>query len=68
MLKIPELVAAYDPYVKFQTDAKAPCFIYFLKKNSKVKNVDAMDILEKFLQDAIRILTGQDAKEDGAKL
>ncbi len=68
VLKIPELVAAYDPYVKFQTDAKAPCFIYFLKKNSKVKNVDAMDILEKFLQDAIHILTGQDAKEDGAKL
>lgn len=54
--KIPELVAAYEPNVKFTADAKAPYFTYFLKKNSREKNVDAKEILEKFLTAAQMLL------------
>lgn len=49
---LPEFVAGYAPNLKFTADAKAPYFTYFLKKNSREKNVDGREIVEKFLQDA----------------
>lgn len=50
--KIPEFVASYGSNLKFTADAKAPYFTYFLKKNSREKNVDALEILETFLSSA----------------
>ena len=47
--KLPEFVASYGNNLKFTADAKAPYFTYFLKKNSRDKNVDALEILEAFL-------------------
>ncbi len=52
VVKLPEFVAGYLPNVKFTADAKAPYFTYFLKKNSREKNVDGREIIEKFLADA----------------
>ncbi len=49
--KIPVLVAAHPNSVKFVPDAKAPYFIYFLKKNSREKNKKPLDILEDFLKE-----------------
>lgn len=50
--KLPEFVASYGNNLKFTADAKAPYFTYFLKKNSRDKNVDALEILEAFLTEA----------------
>ncbi|MBO5524155.1 MAG: transcription-repair coupling factor, partial [Roseburia sp.] len=50
--KLPEFVASYGNNLKFTADAKAPYFTYFLKKNSRDKNVDALEILETFLTEA----------------
>jgi len=47
--KLPEFVEAYGNNLKFTADAKAPYFTYFLKKNSRDKNADALEILEAFL-------------------
>lgn len=47
--KIPEFVAGFGQDVKFTADAKAPYFTYFLKKNSRSKNVDEKEVLEQFL-------------------
>lgn len=55
-VKIPEFVASYGPNLKFTADAKAPYFMYFLKKNTREKNVDALEVLEKFLSDACGLL------------
>ena len=41
----------YGVNLKFTADAKAPYFTYFLKKNSRDKNTDALTVLEKFLRD-----------------
>lgn len=49
--KIPQLVTMYGVNLKFTADAKAPYFTYFLKKNSRDKNTDALTVLEKFLRD-----------------
>lgn len=49
--KIPVLVAAHPNSVKFVADAKAPYFIYFLKKNSREKNKKPLDVLEDFLKE-----------------
>ena len=47
--KIPEFIASYGNNLKFTMDAKAPYFTYFLKKNSREKNVDARAVIEDFL-------------------
>jgi len=49
--KIPVLIAAHPNSVKFVPDAKAPHFIYFLKKNSREKNKKPLDVLEDFLKE-----------------
>jgi len=49
--KIPLLIAAHPNSVKFVADAKAPYFIYFLKKNSREKNKKPLDVLEDFLKE-----------------
>ena len=49
--KISQLVTMYGVNLKFTADAKAPYFTYFLKKNSRDKNTDALTVLEKFLRD-----------------
>ena len=54
--KIPEFVAGFGQDVKFTADAKAPYFTYFLKKNSRSKNVDEKEVLEQFLTAAKGIL------------
>ena len=54
--KIPELVAVYGQNLKFTADAKAPAFTYFLRKNSRKKNMDVREILEEFLATARMLL------------
>ena len=55
--KIPVLIAAHGNSLKFTADAKNPYFTYFLKKNSREKNINALEILEDFLKElyALRI-------------
>lgn len=55
--KIPVLVAAHSGSVKFVADAKAPYFLYFLKKNSREKNKKPLDILEEFLKELYALKT-----------
>lgn len=56
--KIPEFMAGFGQDVKFTADAKAPYFTYFLKKNSRSKNLDEKEVLEQFLSAAkIMLLT-----------
>lgn len=50
--KIPEFVASYGSNLTFTADAKAPYFTYVLKKNSRDKNTDALEVLESFLKAA----------------
>ncbi|MGN0141373.1 MAG: transcription-repair coupling factor [Roseburia sp.] len=50
--RIPEFVAEYGGCLKFSMDTKAPYFTYFLKKNSRQKNVDVTEVLEQFLNSA----------------
>lgn len=54
--KIPDFVNRYGANLKFAADAKAPCFTYFLKKNNRDKNVDALLVLEQFLEAAQELL------------
>ena len=60
VVKIPELVAIFGNNLKFTMDAKAPYFTYFLKKNSREKNVDVKTVVEKFLDCAAEKLRLQD--------
>ena len=55
--KIPVLIGAHSGCVKFVPDAKNPYFIYFLKKNSREKNKNPLDVLEDFLKElyAVRL-------------
>ena len=55
--KIPVLIEAHGSSVKFVADAKNPYFIYFLKKNSREKNKNPLDIMEDFLKElyAVRL-------------
>ncbi len=46
--KIPEFVASFGGKVKFYADRKAPCFVYFLKLNSKQKE-SAAEAVEQVL-------------------
>ena len=48
--KIPELAAIFGANLKFTADAKNPYFTYLLRKNSREKNVDVKEVLEKFLE------------------
>lgn len=57
--KIPEFVAGFEPNVRFTADTKAPYFTYFLKKNSKDRGRDAMEVLEGFLAAAKNLLPGE---------
>ena len=61
--KIPEFVASYGNSLKFTMDAKAPFFTYFLKKNSREKNVDALVVLNDFLKAASEKLKLQQTAE-----
>ena len=61
--KIPEFVASYGNSLKFTMDAKAPFFTYFLKKNSREKNVDALVVLNDFLKAASEKLKLQQTEE-----
>ncbi len=54
--KIPALVEKYGQRVKFTADAKSPYFTYFLKQNSREKNVDVRELLEEFLETACMLL------------
>ena len=49
--KLPEFVAAYGSDLKFTADAKAPYFSYYIRKNSREKNKDVFEWLERFLVD-----------------
>ena len=49
--KIPLLIEAHPNSVKFVTDAKAPYFIYYLKKNSREKDKKPLEVLEEFLRE-----------------
>ena len=62
--KIPEFVASYGNNLKFAADAKAPYFTYFLKKNSREKSVDALEILDKFLSSAGEVLLFPEKTEE----
>ena len=64
--KIPEFIASYGNNLKFTMDAKAPYFTYFLKKNSREKNVDARAVIEDFLngvQEKLKIAQDSVKKE-----
>ena len=64
--KIPEFIASYGNNLKFTMDAKAPYFTYFLKKNSREKNVDARTVIEDFLngvQEKLKIAQDSVKKE-----
>lgn len=54
--KIPEFMAPYGTNLKFTADIKTPYFTYFLKKNSRDKGVDALGVLEDFLNRALLML------------
>ena len=55
--KIPGLLEAYAPFLKFTMDTKNPYFSYMLKGNSREKTQDVLVILEKLLSDMqIKIL------------
>ena len=54
--KIPEFVAGFGQKVRFMADAKAPYFTYFLKQNTREKNVGVKEILEEFLEAAQGLL------------
>lgn len=54
--KIPEFTEKYGINLKFTADPKAPYFTYFLKKNSREKESDALLIIERFLKDAGELL------------
>ena len=58
--KIPELVAKYGQKVKFTADAKNPYFTYFLKQNSREKNLDVREMLEEFLEASQMLLPTQE--------
>ena len=49
--KIPVLIEAHKGSVKFSADAKNPYFTYFLKRNSREKDQNPLDILENFLKE-----------------
>ena len=59
VVKIPQLVASYGSNVKFTADSKTPYFTYFLKKNSREKNVTVSEVIEKFLKDMQMLLLTQ---------
>ena len=48
---IPALVEKYKPYVKFQADAKRPAFLYYYKKNSRIRPKDIPEILMNFVKE-----------------
>ena len=48
-LKIPELVSAFKPLLAFTMDEKNPYFTFKLKGNSRVKNVDILEVLTDLL-------------------
>ena len=48
--RIPELVAACAPSLKFTADAKNPYFTYFPEANSRERNRDIMDVVKQLLQ------------------
>ena len=56
VVKIPEFVAGFGQKVRFMADAKAPYFTYFLKQNTREKNVGVKEILEEFLEAAQGLL------------
>ena len=60
--KIPEFVAGFGQKVRFTADAKAPYFTYFLKQNTREKNIGAKEILEEFLEAAQVLLPVQQAQ------
>ena len=60
--KIPQLISAYGMNLKFTADAKAPYFTYLLKKNSREKNVNALELLEKILRDMQTLLLEETEK------
>ena len=49
--KIPEFVAGFGGKVRFYADRKAPCFIYFLKLNSRQRE-SAANAIEQVLKAA----------------
>lgn len=49
-LRIPELVNANAPMLKFAMSAENPYFTYMLKGNSRVKNREVLDILADLLE------------------
>ena len=53
--KIPEFVARYEGKMKFYADKQMPCFVYYLKMNSRQKE-SAAEIISKVLSDAALIL------------
>ncbi len=57
--KIPLLIEAHPNSVKFIADAKAPHFIYYLKKNSREQTKKPLEVLEQFLRElyALRVKT-----------
>ncbi len=56
---IPGLIASYGTNLKFTADLKAPYFTYFLRKNTREKNCNPLELLEKFLRDMQALLLKQ---------
>ena len=48
---IPGVIEKHKPYVQFQADVKRPAFLYFYKKNSRIRPKDMPEILMNFVKE-----------------
>ena len=54
--RIPELVQALAPALKFTADAREPYFSYLLGANSREKNRDILEVLHELLEEMKKLL------------
>lgn len=59
--KIPELIAAFAPALKFTADAQNPYFTYALKVNSREAVKDILDVLKQLLESMKSFLCAENA-------
>jgi len=60
--RIPELVQANAPALKFVADAKGPYFTYLLKVNSRQAANDVLDTLRRLLEQMKTVLCTENAE------
>ena len=60
--RIPELVQANAPALKFVADAKGPYFTYLLKVNSRQAANDVLDTLRQLLEQMKKVLCTENAE------